>query len=78
MKKTEMARSTVNGYLADFVATEKPATIFAWVPEDVCERVAVAAEMHGTAALKPIFLELNQEVSYEHIRVVLAFLQASE
>jgi hypothetical protein len=26
--------------------------------------------------LKPIFLELNQEVSYDHIRVVLAFLQS--
>jgi ATP-dependent DNA helicase RecQ len=78
MKKTEMARSTVNGYLADFVATDKPATIFAWVPQDVCERVAVAAEMHGTAALKPIYLELNQEVGYDQIRVVLAFLQAHE
>ncbi|HVL16307.1 MAG TPA: DNA helicase RecQ, partial [Gemmata sp.] len=70
--KTEMARSTVNGYLADFVAAERPESIFAWVPEDACERVAAAAELHGTDRLKPIFLELNEEVSYDHIRVVLA------
>ena len=68
-----MAPSTVNGYLADFILAEKPASIFAWVPEDVCERVAAAAELHGTARLKPVFLELNEEVSYDHIRIVFAF-----
>ena len=54
----------------------KPASIFAWVPEDVCERVAAAAEIHGTERLKPVFLELNEEVSYDHIRVVFAFMQS--
>ena len=73
--KTGMTSSTVTGYLADFVQAEKPASIFQWVPEDVCERVAAAAEIHGTARLKPVFLELNEEVSYDHIRVVFAFLQ---
>ena len=63
-------------YLAEFVLAEKPASIFTWVPEDVCERVAAAAEIHGTARLKPVFLELNSEVSYDHIRVVFAFLDA--
>ncbi|HSQ57598.1 MAG TPA: RQC domain-containing protein, partial [Gemmata sp.] len=76
MEKTRMARSTVSGYLADFILAEKPESIFAWVAEDVCERVAAAVEMHGTEKLKPIFLELNEEVSYEHIRVVVAFLQS--
>ena len=71
-----MSPSTVNGYLADFILAEKPASIFRWVPEDVCERVAAAIEIHGTARLKPIFLELNEEVGYDHIRVVCAHLQA--
>jgi ATP-dependent DNA helicase RecQ len=67
--------STAVDYLADFVRAEKPACIFGWVPEDVCERVAAAADIHGTARLKPVFLELNGEVSYDHIRVVFAALE---
>lgn len=75
-EKFSLATSTVTEYLAEFIQLEKPASIFGWVPEAVCERVAAAAEMHGTARLKPVFLELNEEVSYEHIRVVFAFLAA--
>ena len=69
-----VSTSTVTDYLADFILAEKPESIFAWVPEDVCERVAAAAEIHGTERLKPVFLELNEQVSYEHIRAVFAFL----
>ncbi len=75
-EKIELAASTVADYLAEFVRAEKPASIFAWVPEEVCERVAAAAEIHGTAKLKPVFLELNGEVSYEQIRVVFACLDS--
>jgi len=74
--KTKMSPSTVNGYLADFILAEKPASIFCWVPEDVCERVAAAAEIHGASRLKPVFLELNEEIGYDQIRVVFAFLQS--
>ncbi len=74
--KTELATATVTEYLAEFVRAEKPASIFAWVPEDVCERVAAAAELHGTARMKPVFLELNGEVSYDAIRIVFALLDS--
>jgi len=76
IEKTKMASSTVTGYLADFILAEMPSSIFRWVPEDVCERVAAAAEIHGNTRLKPIFLELNEEIGYDHIRVVIAFLQS--
>ena len=69
-----LTTGTVTEYLAEFVRLEKPASIFAWVPEDVCERVGTAVELHGTARLKPVYLELNSEVSYEHIRIVFAYL----
>lgn len=72
----ELAPATVVEYLAEFVRTEKPDSIFAWVPEDVCERVAAAADIHGTARMKPVFTELNGEVSYDHIRIVFAFMAA--
>jgi ATP-dependent DNA helicase RecQ len=76
--QTGLTRSTVTEYLAEFVRAERPASILQWVPEAVCERVAVAAAIHGTARLKPVFLELNEEVSYDAIRVVFAFLDAGE
>jgi ATP-dependent DNA helicase RecQ len=74
--QTGLTRTTVTDYLAEFVLAEKPASIFGWVPEDVCERVAAAADLHGTARLKPVFLELNQEVGYDDIRVVFAYLDS--
>jgi ATP-dependent DNA helicase RecQ len=74
--KLSLAPSTITEYLVEFVHLEKPESIFPWVPEDVCERVAAAAEIHGTARMKPVFLELNGEVSYDHIRVVFACLAA--
>ena len=76
MKRCELASGTIVEYLAEFITAEKPASIFDWVPEDVCERVAAAAEQHGTSRLKPVFLELNEEVSYDHIRIVFALLDA--
>jgi ATP-dependent DNA helicase RecQ len=75
-RQTELTPGTINEYLAEFVRTERPSSIFAWVPEDVCERVAAAAEEHGTTRLKPAFLAMNGEVSYDDIRIVFAFLEA--
>ncbi len=74
--KTEMTRATVVDYLTEFIRAEKPASIFPWVPEDVCERVAAAAEQCGTARLKPAFLALNEEVPYDAIRIVFAYLDS--
>ena len=75
-KRCELTPATIVEYLAEFILSERPASIFDWVPEDVCERVAAAAEIHGTTRLKPVFMELNQEVNYDHIRVVFAFLDS--
>jgi ATP-dependent DNA helicase RecQ len=74
MEQTQLTRGTIHDYLAEFVRAHKPADIFVWVPEEVCERVAAAAEAHSTTRLKPVFLALNEEVSYDHIRVVFAHL----
>jgi ATP-dependent DNA helicase RecQ len=72
--QTGVTRTTAFDYLAEYVRAERPESIFAWVPEDVCERVAAAAEEHGTDRLKPVYLALNEEVGYDAIRVVFAFL----
>lgn len=76
--KLDVSKSTATQYLEEFIQIEKPDSIFNWVPEAVCERVAAAAEIHGTAKLKPAFLGMNEEVPYEQIRVVFAFLAAQD
>ncbi len=73
-KRTKLARSTVAGHLADFIQLEKPKSIAAWVPAKLAKRIAVAAKEHGHAFLKPIFLALNEEASYDEIRTVVTFL----
>ena len=75
-KRCDLMPATIVEYLAEFILSEKPASIFDWVAEDVCERVAAAAEMHGTSRLKPVFLELSEEVPYDAIRIVFAFLDS--
>ena len=78
MHQTKLSRSTISDHLADFIRLEKPKSIFAWVPEEVCERVAAAAEQHGMARLKPVYVALNEEVSYDAIRAVFSFLEANQ
>ncbi len=77
-KRTKLARSTVAGYLADFIQLEKPKSIAAWVPAEMAKRIAVAAQEHGTAFLKPIFLALNEEASYDEIRTWVAHSESGK
>ena len=74
-KRTKLTRSTVAGHLADFIQLEKPKSIAAWVPKERFDRIAAAAKASGTAFLKPIFLALNEEVPYDEIRAVIAFVE---
>jgi ATP-dependent DNA helicase RecQ len=76
MNQMDLARSTVQDYLEQFIKTERPATIDAWVDDGVYQRVAQAARQVGTQMLKPIFLALGETVEYDTIRLVRAHLQA--
>ena len=40
--------------------------------------MAAAAEQCGTARLKPAFLALNEEVPYDAIRIVFAYLDSRD
>ena len=74
MHETGLSRGTVSDYLSEFIRAEKPAGIAIWVHRDTMERVAVAAKQVGIERLKPIFESLGGNVSYEEIRIVLAYL----
>jgi ATP-dependent DNA helicase RecQ len=77
MHQLKLARSTVADYLVQFVETEKPTDISAWVPDEIYQEVAAAAQQVGTEKLKPIYQALGEQVSYDDIRLVLAHLAAT-
>ena len=74
MHQTGRARLTVMDYLAEFIRQEKPESVAAWVTPDVYERVAAAVKQHGGGKLKPLFVALEEKITYDEIRVVVAHL----
>lgn len=71
---TGRAYSTVEGYLAQYIEQEQPASISTWVSDAIYQQVAAAAEREGRTRLKPIFVALEEKVAYSAIRIVLAHL----
>ena len=70
------AKSTVSQYLVEYIASEKPASVSTWVPEEVYRTVAEAAGDEDWLAIKPLFFKLEEKVPYEQIRVVVAHLRS--
>jgi Helix-turn-helix domain len=42
--------------------------------DDVCQKIAAAARQVGAERLKPIFIALEEKVSYDEIRIAVAFM----
>jgi ATP-dependent DNA helicase RecQ len=76
MHQTGRSRSTIVDYLCDYIREERPGGIRPWVSDAVYQRVAAAARQFGVERLKPIFIALGEQVSYDDIRLVLAHLSA--
>ncbi len=77
MQETGRTRSTVVEYLAEFIRETRPQSISHWVRPEIYEQVAQAARKLGTDRLKPVFVELNEQVPYAEIRLVVAHLSAT-
>jgi ATP-dependent DNA helicase RecQ len=71
---TGRARSTISGYLADYIVERKPGSVDAWVTPDVYRRVAKVAAEVGSDLMRPVYEALNGEVSYDDIRIVMRHL----
>jgi ATP-dependent DNA helicase RecQ len=68
---TGRARGTIAGFLEEYVDERRPESVSPWVPAALYERVkATATRLQGNL-LKPVFEALNQEVSYDEIRIVM-------
>jgi ATP-dependent DNA helicase RecQ len=74
MQSTGRARSTVFEFLCEYIEQSRPASIAAWIPADLYAHIAKAARQVGMERLRPIFVSLEEKVSYDDIRVVLAHL----
>jgi ATP-dependent DNA helicase RecQ len=75
-KQTGRERSTLYGYLEEYIRSERPASIAPWIAEELYQRIAAAARRVGLDRLKPIYLALGERVSYDDIRIVRAHLLA--
>lgn len=69
------ATSTVTGYLGEFIRHDGVPDPSPWVPAGLISRIESAANKYGIEKLRPIFDELNGEVSYDQIRIVVDCLR---
>ena len=72
MHQTGRTHSTIMDYLADFIQQENIEDISPWVPAEIHAQVTAASTKVGTERLKPIFIELEEKVPYDMIRLVVA------
>ena len=66
-----LARSTACGYLEDYIKETRPRSIANWVADDIYQEVLAAVQHVGEEKLKPIHEALDEQVSYDDIRLVL-------
>lgn len=80
MQKTGRARSTVTGYLCDFITAELPASIDAWVDRATQNRILSIAEQDRLTAIGPIRARLveqgNDTIDYDQIRITMTHKRA--
>ncbi len=77
METMKRARSTVTGYLAQFVEVEEPESIDAWVDPQAQREITEAIRRVGGDYLRPIFDELQGRYEFETIRIVKTFVNAN-
>jgi len=66
------ARTTVAGYLDEFIRSEKPDSIAAWVDDRTRQRIREAAQSVGSDRLRPIFEHLGGDIPFDQIRLAVA------
>ena len=69
-KRMQRAESTVTGYLNDYLKHRQVTDPSPWVEAAIIKRVEAAISRVGSERLKPIFLDLNEEISYDMLRIV--------
>jgi ATP-dependent DNA helicase RecQ len=73
---TGRARSTVAGYLVDFIEREGACDPEPWLTAADYKRIRAAAAEVGTETLRPIYDALEGKFDYERIRVAIACMRS--
>ena len=72
------ARSTTMGYLSEFIAEHKPASVTPWVAPEVYEQVRAAASdpelQLGDGRLRPLFDHFEGRIGFDELRIILTHL----
>lgn len=71
----QRAPSTVAGYLLKYIEVNAITDPSPWVHESIFERVRECAASMETDRMKPVYQALNEEVSYEEIRICMACMR---
>lgn len=77
VEQSQRTRPTVCDYLAEWIGENRPSEISTWVPAENYRRVEEVVLKIGAQRLKPIFLALNETISYDEIRAVVAHMEAT-
>lgn len=72
------AESTTRGYLNHFIKSKQITDPSQWVDEATASRIREAVFEHGLGPLKPIFVALEEKVTYDEIRVVMSCMANEE
>jgi ATP-dependent DNA helicase RecQ len=74
--KAGLAVSTVQAYLVEWVQDTQPRTLSPWVEAETEARIREAIKESGSGRLRPVFEALNEEVSYDQIRLVMTSIKS--
>ena len=75
-EKIGKAVSTTARYLDQYIVHNKITDPSPWVDAPTAQLITAAIEKVGPKPLKPIFVELDEQVPYDQIRVVVACVEA--
>jgi len=68
-----VTESTVTKYLVEYILDGSISDVSAWVTSEELDRVYQAAEKLGSGLLSPIYEACESQISYNKIRIALAF-----
>lgn len=67
---------TAAEYLREYLSAEKPESISAWVADEKYTLIESSALRVGAKFLRPIYVDLNETIDYDTIRLVVDHLRA--
>jgi ATP-dependent DNA helicase RecQ len=70
------AASTVHSYLEAYIRHRRITDVSQWVSQRELEQVKVVIQYAGSSRLRPIFDALHGRVSYDRIRIAMAWLES--